>query len=251
MSADTIDKPQIDFNLALKGPKFAVIQFPGSNCDQDAYHVVKDVLGKEAEYIWHDDQDLKGADVVILPGGFSYGDYLRTGAVARFATIMKSVQDHAERGGLVLGICNGFQVLCEAGLLPGALVRNVDCKFICKYVSLRVENAETAFTSEYEAGQVLQIPVAHGEGRYFCDEETLASLESNGQILFRYSNSAGELTDKGNVNGSLSHIAGISNSTFNVMGMMPHPERACEKILGSADGRGVFASILKSFVKFA
>ncbi len=249
MSAEMLDKPLLDFNIALKSPKFAVIQFPGSNCDQDAYHVVKDVLGNEAEYIWHDDQDLKGADVVILPGGFSYGDYLRTGAIARFATIMKAVQDHAERGGIVVGICNGFQVLCEAGLLPGALVRNVDCKFICKFVSLRVENACTSFTSEYEIGQVLQIPVAHGEGRYFCDEETLASLESNGQILFRYSDSAGELTDEGNVNGSLSHIAGISNSKFNVMGMMPHPERACEKILGSADGRGVFASILKSFAK--
>ncbi len=225
-------------------PRFAVLRFPGSNCDQDAYHVIKDVIGREVEYVWHQDTSLKGFDVIILPGGFSYGDYLRTGAVARFAPIMEAVRKHTESGGLVIGICNGFQVLCEAHLLPGALIRNSGCKFLCKYVSLRVENVNTPFTSNYTQNQILQIPIAHGEGRYVCDESTLQSLEDNKQILFRYTSPDGTADESGNPNGSLDCIAGIANSSFNVMGMMPHPERASEKILGSADGRGVFESLV-------
>lgn len=225
-------------------PKFAVIRFPGSNCDQDAYFMVRDVLECPVEYVWHQDTSLRGFDVVLLPGGFSYGDYLRTGAVARFAPIMEAVMAHAERGGYVVGICNGFQILCEAHLLPGALVRNADCKFICKHVPLRVENAETPFTRSYRQGQTLRIPIAHGEGRYVCDEETLQELEQNHRVLFRYVNSEGEASADGNPNGSMANIAGIANARFNVMGMMPHPERAAEKILGSADGRALFESLL-------
>jgi phosphoribosylformylglycinamidine synthase subunit PurQ / glutaminase len=228
------------------GPKFAVIRFPGSNCDQDAYYVIRDVLGKPVDYVWHQETSLKGYDVVILPGGFSYGDYLRTGAVARFAPIMTAVREHAERGGHVLGICNGFQVLCEAHLLPGALVRNAGCKFICKHVTLKVENAQTPFTTAYRPGQRLSIPIAHGEGRYVCDETTLQELETGGRILFRYTDAEGAATPEGNPNGSLSNIAGIANAGFNVMGMMPHPERASEKILGSADGRGIFESLVQA-----
>ncbi len=249
MTSATIQKSVSDMNISTHRPKFGIVRFPGSNCDQDAFHVCKEVFDSDVEYLWHADSSLKGADVVILPGGFSYGDYLRTGAVARFAPIMEAVQAHAERGGMVVGICNGFQILCEAQLLPGALVRNSNCKFICKYVGLRVENAETPFTTDYFSGQTLQIPVAHGEGCYLCDDETLQSMTKNHQILFRYSSASGELTEESNINGSLANIAGIANSRFNVMGMMPHPERACEKILGSADGRGVFTSIIKSFVQ--
>jgi phosphoribosylformylglycinamidine synthase I len=237
------------FNIGGSGPKFAVVRFPGSNCDQDAYYAIKDVLQKPVEYVWHADTDLKGADIVVLPGGFSYGDYLRTGAVARFAPVMEAIRAHAERGGYVLGICNGFQVLCEAHLLPGALVRNAECKFICKYVTLRVENAETPFTSAYQAGQLLRVPVAHGEGRFVCEESKLAELEANNQILFRYTDAEGRLSGEGNINGSMAHIAGIANASFNVMGMMPHPERACEKILGSADGRGIFLSLIAAVQK--
>jgi phosphoribosylformylglycinamidine synthase len=229
------------------GPKFAVVRFPGSNCDQDAYYVIRDVLGKQVDYVWHQETNLKGYDVVVLPGGFSYGDYLRTGAVARFAPIMGAVRAHAERGGYVLGICNGFQILCEAHLLPGALVRNAGCKFVCKHVTLRVENAETPFTAAYRQGQRLSIPIAHGEGRYVCDDAALAELESSGRILFRYTDAAGATTPEGNPNGSQGNIAGIANSSFNVMGMMPHPERASEKILGSADGRGIFESLVRAF----
>ncbi len=225
-------------------PKFAVIRFPGSNCDQDAYFMVRDVLECPVEYVWHQEKSLQGFDVVVLPGGFSYGDYLRTGAVARFAPIMEAVYAHAERGGYVVGICNGFQILCEAQMLPGALVRNEDCKFICKHVNLRVENAETPFTRSYRQGQTLRIPIAHGEGRYVCDEPTLQELEANGRVLFRYVNAEGEADAGGNPNGSLANIAGIANARFNVMGMMPHPERAAEKILGSADGRALFDSLL-------
>ena len=225
-------------------PKFAVIRFPGSNCDQDAYFMVRDVLECPVEYVWHQDTSLQGFDVVLLPGGFSYGDYLRTGAVARFAPIMEAVVAHAERGGYVVGICNGFQILCEAHLLPGALVRNADCKFICKHVNLRVENAETPFTRSYRQGQTLRIPIAHGEGRYVCDDATLQELEQNRRILFRYVDEKGEADAAGNPNGSLANIAGIANARFNVMGMMPHPERAAEKILGSADGRALFESLL-------
>lgn len=225
-------------------PKFAVVRFPGSNCDQDAYFMVRDVLDCPVEYVWHQETSLQGFDVVLLPGGFSYGDYLRTGAVARFAPIMEAVVAHAERGGYVVGICNGFQILCEAHLLPGALVRNADCKFICKHVHLRVENAETPFTRSYRQGQTLRIPIAHGEGRYVCDEATLQELEQNGRVLFRYVGPEGEADEAGNPNGSLANIAGIANARFNVMGMMPHPERAAEKILGSADGRALFESLL-------
>ena len=225
-------------------PKFAVIRFPGSNCDQDAYFLVRDVLECPVEYVWHQETSLQGFDVVVLPGGFSYGDYLRTGAVARFAPIMDAVYAHAERGGFVVGICNGFQILCEAQLLPGALVRNADCRFICRHVNLRVENAETPFTRSYRQGQMLRIPIAHGEGRYVCDEATLQELEQNGRVLFRYVDAEGAASAGGNPNGSLANIAGIANARFNVMGLMPHPERAAEKILGSADGRALFESLL-------
>lgn len=230
------------------GPKFGVVRFPGSNCDQDAYYAIRDVFGLPVEYLWHADTDLKGSDVIVLPGGFSYGDYLRTGAVARFAPIMEAVLAHAAQGKFVIGICNGFQVLCEAHLLPGALVRNANLKFLCKYLTLRVENAATPFTSAYQAGQLLQIPIAHGEGRYVCDDATLEQLQSSGQILFRYTDRTSHITSDANPNGSVDSIAGIANATFNVMGMMPHPERACEKILGSADGRGLFASVIDAAV---
>jgi phosphoribosylformylglycinamidine synthase subunit PurQ / glutaminase len=229
-------------------PRFAVVQFPGSNCDQDAFFVLRDVLNCPVDYVWHAETRLKGFDAILLPGGFSYGDYLRTGAVARFAPIMESVIAHAERGGLVFGVCNGFQVLCEAHLLPGALVRNVGCKFLCKWVGLRVENAATPFTTAYKAGQILRIPIAHGEGRYVCDETTLQELEAQNRILFRYVNDEGKPTEDGNPNGSIANIAGIANRNFNVMGMMPHPERASEKILGSADGRGIFASMVAAAI---
>jgi phosphoribosylformylglycinamidine synthase subunit PurQ / glutaminase len=230
------------------GPKFAVIRFPGSNCDQDAYHVAANVLGRPVEYVWHQETSLRGFDIVILPGGFSYGDYLRTGAVARFAPIMDAVRAHAEAGKPVIGICNGFQILCEAHLLPGALVRNVDCRFLCKFVTLRVENAETPFTRFYQPGQRLRIPIAHGEGRYVCEEATLAELKAENRILFRYVNEKGNPSPESNPNGSVDNIAGIANATFNVMGMMPHPERASEKILGSADGRGLFESLVQAAV---
>jgi phosphoribosylformylglycinamidine synthase subunit PurQ / glutaminase len=235
-------------NVGTK-PKFAVLRFPGSNCDQDAFFVVKDVLGCPVDYVWHQEKSLEGYDVVIVPGGFSYGDYLRTGAVARFAPAMDAAVAHANRGGLVIGICNGFQILCESGLLPGALVRNKDCKFICKYVGLRVENNETPFTSAYSAGQLLQIPIAHGEGCYVCDEATEQELVSAGRVIFRYASADGEITAEANPNGSQSNIAGIANAAFNVMGMMPHPERASEKILGTADGRGIFESIVANALK--
>ncbi len=228
------------------GPRFAVVRFPGSNCDQDAYHAIKDVLHQPVEYVWHQETSLKNYDVIVLPGGFSYGDYLRTGAVARFAPIMEAVRAHAERGGYVMGICNGFQVLCEAHLLPGALIRNTNCKFICKTLTLRVENARTPFTSAYKPGQTLRVPIAHGEGRYVCDEQTLAGLQDNNRILFRYVDATANSGTGGNPNGSQDDIAGIANADFNILGMMPHPERACEKILGSADGRGIFESVIRA-----
>ncbi len=237
--------------LTGAGPKFGVVRFPGSNCDQDAYFALRDVFGKPVEYLWHADTDLKGSDIIVLPGGFSYGDYLRTGAVARFAPIMEAVVAHAASGKFVIGICNGFQVLCEAHLLPGALVRNASLKFLCKFVTLRVENAQTPFTGVYKEGQLLKIPIAHGEGCYVCDDATLAQLQTNNQILFRYTDPHGLLTSDANPNGSVESIAGIANAAFNVMGMMPHPERACEKILGSADGRGVFASVIEEAAKRA
>jgi phosphoribosylformylglycinamidine synthase I len=218
--------------------KAGVIVFPGSNCDRDAYHALRDVLGYSVDYLWHDEaRDLGDYGLIIVPGGFSYGDYLRPGAIARFARIMDSLCAYAERGGLVLGICNGFQILCEAGLLPGALTRNIGLKFRCMPVHIRVENAETPFTGRYRQGEVLQIPIAHGDGRYVCDEATLQQLRTNGQIIFRYCSPTGELCEAWNPNGSVDHIAGVANAQFNVLGMMPHPERACELLLGSEDGR--------------
>jgi phosphoribosylformylglycinamidine synthase I len=218
--------------------KAGVIVFPGSNCDRDAYHALRDVLGYSVDYLWHDEApDLSDYGLVIVPGGFSYGDYLRPGAIARFARIMDSLRAYAERGGRVLGICNGFQILCEAGLLPGALTRNIGLKFRCMPVHIRVENAETPFTWRYRQGEVLRIPIAHGDGRYVCDEATLQHLHANGQIIFRYCSPTGELGEAWNPNGSVDHIAGVANAQFNVLGMMPHPERACELLLGSEDGR--------------
>lgn len=221
--------------------KFAVIVFPGSNCDMDMLWAIKDIMGAEAEYVRHDADSLAGFDGVLLPGGFSYGDYLRCGAIARFSPIMGEVVRLAEEGKPVFGTCNGFQVLTEAGLLPGALIRNESLHFICKTVPLKVTNNETKFTSEYAKDEVIQIPVAHGEGNYTCDEATLAELKANGQIVFTYE---GE-----NINGSLESIAGITNKSGNVLGMMPHPERAMEELLGSDDGKKFFASILKNFGK--
>ena len=226
--------------------KFAVIRFPGSNCDQDAYFAVKEVLGKPVDYVWHEETSLKGYDCVILPGGFSYGDYLRTGAIARFSPIMESVIAHAERGKYLIGICNGFQVLCEAHLLPGALIRNTNLKFACKFVNLRVENTETPWTRAAQKGQVLRIPIAHGEGCYVADPADIKDLGASNRILVRYSSSSGELTAEANPNGSTDNIAGVANATFNVFGMMPHPERACEKMLGSADGKVILDSIVRT-----
>lgn len=223
--------------------KFAVVQFPGSNCDVDLYHALKDVVGEEAEYVPHTTESLEGYDGVYLPGGFSYGDYLRSGAISRFAPVMKEVERFAKEGKPVFGTCNGFQVLVEAGLLPGALQRNKHLHFICKTSPLKVENNQTAFTSEYEEGEVLQIPVAHGEGNYYCDEETLEELKANNQIVFTYSGK--------NPNGSIEDIAGIVNKEGNVCGMMPHPERAVEKLLGSDDGLRFFQSMVKNFTKEA
>jgi phosphoribosylformylglycinamidine synthase subunit PurQ / glutaminase len=226
--------------------KFGVVRFPGSNCDQDAFHVIKDVMGKPVEYVWHQETSVKGFDCIILPGGFSYGDYLRTGAIARFSPIMDAVVEHAQKGRFVLGICNGFQVLCEAHLLPGALVRNKGLKFACRHVNLRVENARTPWTREAKAGQVLRVPIAHGEGCYLADEDTLCELFTGDRILFRYCDENGLITSESNPNGSIENIAGIANAGFNVLGMMPHPERASERILGSADGRVIFQSMVSS-----
>ncbi len=225
--------------------KFGVLKFPGSNCDQDAYYTVKDVLEQPVEYLWHQDADLKGVDCVLVPGGFSYGDYLRCGAIARFSPVMSAVQDFAAKGGLVLGICNGFQVLCEAHLLPGALVKNDGQRFLCKHIFLRTENAQTPFTSGIKPGQVLRIPIAHGEGKYVCDDETWRELQSQNRIVFRYCTEDGQITEEANPNGSRDNIAGVANAGFNVLGLMPHPERASDPALGSADGRLVFESLLR------
>lgn len=216
--------------------KFAVIVFPGSNCDLDMYHAVKDVLGEEADYVFHTETSLDGYDGVLLPGGFSYGDYLRCGAIAQFSPIMNEVKRFAEEGRPVLGVCNGFQVLVEAGLLPGVLMRNRDLKFMCKTVELKVETNETMFTNDYELWETIQVPIAHGEGNYYCDEATLETLRANGQIAFTY-------TD--NPNGSVANIAGITNVQGNVLGMMPHPERAVEALLGGEDGKRLFTSMVK------
>jgi phosphoribosylformylglycinamidine synthase subunit PurQ / glutaminase len=224
--------------------KFGIVTFPGSNCDYDAYHAVVDTLGAEAVYLWHKDHDLQGVDVVILPGGFSYGDYLRAGAIARFSPIMREVIQHAERGAPVLGICNGFQIACEAHLLPGALLRNDRLQFVSEQVRVRVENTDTLFTGEYTPGQVLAIPIAHGDGRYTADEETLDRLEEEGRVVFRYVGAGGGVDEAWNPNGSMRAIAGIMNENGNVLGMMPHPERAVDPVLGSADGRALFESML-------
>ena len=226
--------------------KFAVIVFPGSNCDHDAYHAAKHVLGQDADFIWHKETSLKGADVVVLPGGFSHGDYLRTGAIARFSPIMHAVAEFARRGGPLLGICNGFQVLCEAHLLPGALLRNRDLKFHCEHVSVRVEQTDTPFTAAAARGQVLHLPIAHGEGNYYADPETITSLEASGRVIFRYCDSSGQVTDDANPNGSVHAIAGICSEARNVVGLMPHPERACESPLGSKDGLVLFESVIAS-----
>ncbi|HJP85110.1 MAG TPA: phosphoribosylformylglycinamidine synthase subunit PurQ [Gemmatimonadaceae bacterium] len=224
--------------------KFGIVTFPGSNCDYDAYHAITEVLGEEAVYLWHKDHELQGSDVIILPGGFSYGDYLRAGAIARFSPIMQEVIAHANGGGPVLAICNGFQIACEAGLLPGALLRNSHLQFVSDAVRIRVENAETMFTNLYERGEVLRIPVAHGDGRFVADESMLDQLEDEGRVVFRYSDARGNVTPQSNPNGSERNIAGIINEEGNVLGLMPHPERACSPLLGSSDGVRLLESIL-------
>lgn len=225
--------------------KFGVVVYPGSNCDADCYHLVKDVLEQPVQYIWHQDTSLENCDCIILPGGFSYGDYLRAGAIARFSPISESVAEFAAKGGLVLGICNGFQVLLESGLLPGAMKRNEGLKFKCQQTLLRVENTSIPYTNLLEKGQIIQVPIAHGEGNYYCDEATYQQLEANGQIVFRYCDQQGQLTPETNPNGSLQSIAGICNKQGNVLGMMPHPERCGEQVLGGTDGLLIFKSILK------
>ncbi len=243
--------------------KFGVVQFPGSNCDDDAYHAIGAVIGQPVQFIWHQSHDISGLDAIILPGGFAYGDYLRTGAIARFSPVMQSVARFARSGGLVLGICNGFQILLEAGLLPGAMMRNKGLRFLCRQVHIRVEHTNTPFTCSATRGQVLQVPIAHMEGNYFCDAETLAELERNDQIVFRYVHPDGgdagdasrglapEDDRAANPNGALAAIAGICNRQRNVLGMMPHPERAVEEPLGSADGLVVFRSMVATLVSAA
>jgi phosphoribosylformylglycinamidine synthase len=228
--------------------RFGVIVYPGSNCDHDCYHAVKHVFGQEAEYVWHKSSDIKDFDCLILPGGFSYGDYLRPGAIARFSPVTEEINRFAQRGGLVIGICNGFQILCEAGLLPGALMMNRGLKFICEKTFVRVENNSTPFTRAYKKGQVLDIPIAHADGNFFADEDTLKRLEDRELIVFRYSTPDGRISPEANPNGAVANIAGIINEKGNVLGMMPHPERACESELGGTDGRGLFESLLKVLV---
>ena len=226
--------------------KFAIVVFPGSNCDHDAYHAAKHVLGHEAEFIWHKETSLRRADVVVLPGGFSHGDYLRTGAIARFSPVMTTVSQFARGGGPVLGICNGFQILLEAGMLPGAMLRNRDLKFHCEHVFVRVEQTNTPFTARTTRGQVLRLPIAHGEGNYFADPEVVRQLETAGRVVFRYCTADGQMTDASNPNGSVNAIAGICSDERNVVGLMPHPERACEPVLGSGDGLILFESAVAS-----
>jgi phosphoribosylformylglycinamidine synthase len=231
--------------------KFGIIVFPGSNCDHDAYHVISKQVGQPVDFILHKDTDLRSYDAVIIPGGFSYGDYLRAGALARFSPVMESVKKFAATGRLVLGICNGFQILCEAGLLPGALIRNRDLHFICEYVHVRVETTDTPFTNEMKGGSVLRLPIAHAEGNYVCDDATLMELQQDDRIVFRYCDPSGNITDAANPNGARDNIAGICNSTRNVLGLMPHPERACEELLGSTDGRDVFRSLAATLAAVA
>ena len=224
--------------------KFGVLVFPGSNCDHDTFNVIAEVAQQPVTFLWHDSEDLSGVDAVLVPGGFAYGDYLRTGAIARFSPVMQAVQKFASSGGLVLGICNGFQILCEAGLLPGALMRNAGLKYICKQVYLRTETADSPFTSGLNKGEVLKIPIGHMEGNYFCDAATLDELEKQDRVVFRYATPAGEVTPEANPNGSLGNIAGILNEGRNVLGMMPHPDRSSESLLGSADGFRIFESMV-------
>jgi phosphoribosylformylglycinamidine synthase I len=226
--------------------RFGIVVFPGSNCDEDAFYAARDVFRQDADYLWHKDTDLKGADVLILPGGFAHGDYLRTGAMARFSPIMHEVRAFAERGGPVLGICNGFQILLESGLLPGAMLRNRGLKYRCEHVHIRVEQADTPFTSAAAIGSVLEIPIGHGEGNYFAPPELLEKIEANRQVIFRYTDAQGHVDDASNPNGSVNAIAGVCNEARNVVGMMPHPERACETLLGGVDGRAIFESVVMS-----
>ena len=230
----------------MRKPKFGVVVFPGSNCDHDAFYALHKVLEYDVNFLWHKDTDLKESDVIILPGGFSYGDYLRTGAIARFSPIMNSVIDFANKGGYVIGICNGFQILLEAGLLPGALLQNISLKFICKDVYLSVENYESNFTNGIKDKIVLNLPIAHGDGNYFADENTLKELEDNNQIILRYSSKDGKVSNEFNPNGSLKNIAGIINKNGNVLGMMPHPERSCNPILAKTDGSLIFNALVNN-----
>ena len=231
--------------------KFGVIVFPGSNCDHDAYHVISKHVGQPVSFVWHQDTDLSDFDAVIIPGGFSYGDYLRAGALARFSPVMASVREFAAAGKFVLGICNGFQILCEAGLLPGALIRNRDLHFVCKHVNVRVETTETPFTHMLGAGDVLNLPIAHAEGNYVCDDATLEELTREDRVVFRYCDGRGDVTDEANPNGARDSIAGICNRGRNVLGLMPHPERACEDLLGSSDGRDLFRSLAATLAALA
>jgi phosphoribosylformylglycinamidine synthase I len=231
--------------------KFGVVVFPGSNCDHDAFYAIGNVLKKPVEFIWHQSENLANCDAIILPGGFAFGDYLRTGAIARFSPVMKPVEKFAKSGGMVLGICNGFQILLEAGLLPGAMMRNVGLRYICRHVHIRVEQTNTPFTSEAKQGQILKIPIAHNDGNYNCDEATLAQLEKNRQVIFRYTTPDGSDDAAGNPNGSMANIAGICNREHNVAGLMPHPERAVESALDSADGLVIFRSMVEALVSTA
>jgi phosphoribosylformylglycinamidine synthase subunit PurQ / glutaminase len=229
--------------------KFGVVIFPGSNCEQDCHYAIASVLGKPVDYIWHQATTVKGYDAVILPGGFAYGDYLRTGALAKFSPVMGAIADFAKQGGLVFGICNGFQILTEAGLLPGALLRNVGLKYLCKFEYLRTETTNTPFTNVMTKGQLLRIPIGHGEGNFFADADTLKSIEEHDQVVFRYADAQGRISPEANPNGSLNNIAGIVNRQRNVLGMMPHPDRSYESILGSMDGKLIFESMVNALVR--
>jgi phosphoribosylformylglycinamidine synthase I len=235
----------------MQAMKFGVVVFPGSNCDHDAFHALGQVFHQPVEFLWHQSENVSGLDAIVLPGGFSYGDYLRTGAIARFSPVMRAVEKFARSGGPVLGVCNGFQILCEAGLLPGVLQRNAGMRFVCKQVHIRVEATDTPFTASARQGQVLQIPIAHGDGNYFCDAETLAELERHRQIVFRYTTPDGREDAAANPNGSLANIAGICSRERNVLGLMPHPERAVEAALGSEDGLVIFRSLIESLARQA
>ena len=229
--------------------KFGVVIFPGSNCDHDCYYVIESVIGKPVEFIWHQDTSVRGFDAIILPGGFAYGDYLRTGALAKFSPVMRSVKEFADKGGMVIGICNGFQILCEAALLPGALLRNIGMKYVCKFLHLRTETTNTAFTNTLSKGQLLHIPIGHGDGNYFADADVLKRIEDNDQVAFRYVTADSQVTREANPNGSLNNIAGIVNEGRNVLGMMPHPDRSSESILGSSDGRLIFESMVNALAR--